>query len=276
MAKKRRQNAKTAAGRGSRNKPSSGVRFFRFLALLVVLALLGGLCFGAYRGVRKLHDLLFRDNPAFEIYHLEITGDGRLSEDRIREYSGLREGLNLFAVDLKEVEKKLSEVPDIESVYIERRLPHTLVVKVRERVPVARIRGSESLRYPFLVDRNGVVMAYRLRAAGLPLITGVAERLRPGRAVQDPDVAVALRILNLCDAIGYLRRYVRIERIDLSYDDFIDVRLEGGTRVRMPRHDLQDRLENLAAILKLARDQGRRLKEIDLTLDSPKAPVVPY
>ena len=161
----------------------------------------------------------------------------------------------------------------MESVYIERRLPGTLVVKVKERLPVARIEGRKRRRFPFVVDRYGVVLPPRRSSAGLPLIKGLDVELRLGRPVDQPDLKTALKIIALCDSIGYLRTYVQVESLDVKYPDFIDMRLKGGIRVRMPRFSLKAKLQSLASVIKIANGQGRRVKEVDLTLDSPKVPV---
>ncbi len=167
-------------------------------------------------------------------------------------------------------------MPVVESVHLERRLPHTLVVRVKERLPVARVAGRQVQRYPFVVDRYGIVLPPRQSSSGLPLIKGLDVDLRLGVPVDHPDVKNALKIIALCDSIGYLRTYVQIESLDVKYSDFIDMRLKGGIRVRMPRFSLKPKLQNLATIIKIANGQGRRVKEVDLTLDSAKAPVSYY
>ncbi len=248
----------------------------RSVTVVLLLALLGALVFGIAKGFESIHRKLFSGNPRFEIQHLEISCDGRLSEDRIREYTGLSEGMNLFETSFAEIEASLAKVPVVESVRLERRLPHTLVVKVKERLPVARIAGRQSRRFPFVVDRYGVVLPPRQSSSSLPLIKGLDVDLRLGVPVDHPDLKNALKIIALCDSIGYLRTYVQIESLDVKYSDFIDMRLKGGIRVRMPRFSLKAKLQNLATVIKIANGQGRRVKDVDLTLDSAKVPVSYY
>jgi len=275
--KKTKTQKKTQYVRAKKRKGTdSSALTRRLITIALLLLVLGGIIFGVKEGFEWIGRKLYSENPRFEIQHLVISCDGKLTEDRIREYTGLREGDNLFAVDFRELEASLAKVPNIESVYLERKLPHTLVVKVKERVPVARIAGQKRRRYPYVADRFGYVLPPRKSAASLPLIKGIDSELRLGLPAEHPDVETALKIIALCDSTGYLRTYVRIESLDVKYSDFIDIRLQGGIRVRMPRFSLRTKLQNLATVIKIANGQGRRVKEVDLTLDSAKVPVTYY
>jgi cell division protein FtsQ len=244
------------------------------IALLLVIVL--GIFYTFYKGCEWIKGQLFSNNPRFEIHHLEISCDGNLGEDYIREISGLHEGMNLFELSFGQIEKKLTGVSRIESVYLERKLPHTLIVNVKERVPVAQITGASETKYPFLVDRYGYILPHRRSASALPLIKGIEQELPLGEQLKNQDLNTVLEIIALCESTSYLRTYVRIESLDVKYSDFIDLRLQGGIRVRMPRYSIKPKLQNLATVIKIANGQGQRVKEVDLTLDSAKVPVTYY
>ncbi|MEN8255928.1 MAG: FtsQ-type POTRA domain-containing protein, partial [Verrucomicrobiota bacterium] len=248
----------------------------RTLSVVLLLAFIGLIIWGIMTGFQWIGRNLYSENPRFEIQHLVISCDGKLTEKYIRETLELREGMNLFEVSFGEIEDKLLKVSRIESVYLERKLPHTLIVKVKERVPVALILGRHKSKYPFMVDRYGYVLPHRRKLASLPLIKGFDMDLELGEPVDHPDVETALRIIALCESTGSLRTYIPIESMDVKYPDFIDMRLKSGIRVRMPRFSLKSKLQNLATVIKIANGQGRRVKEVDLTLDSAKVPVSYY
>ncbi len=244
----------------------------RAITLVLLLLMVGGILFGITQGFKWISRKLFSENPRFEMQHLVVSSDGRLTEDRIREYIEISEGTNLFAVSFADIDKKLSGVSDIESVRLERKLPHTLIVEVKERMPVARITGLNN-KYPFLLDRYGYVLPPRPGAASLPLIKGLDTELRLGSQTGHPDVKTVLEIIALCDSRGYLRTYARIESMDVKYSDFIDMRLAGEIRIRMPRYSLKSKLQYLDTLLKIERGKGRPVKEVDLTVDSTKVKV---
>lgn len=248
----------------------------RAITVGLMLLVLGGLVLGVKAGLGWMGRQLKSENPRFEMQHLVISSDGNLTEDRIREYTDLREGVNLWSFTFDEIEESLSTVPKIESVYLERKLPNTLIIKVKERVAVARIMGQTERRYPFVADRYGFILPPKRSAESLPLIKGLDAELRLGEQVTHADVETSLRIINLCESTGHLRDYVRIESLDVKYSDFIDMRLQDGIRVRMPRFSLNLKLQNLASVIKIANGQGRRVKEVNLTLDSAKVPVTYY
>ena len=275
--KKTKNKAKTHYVRSKKRKGAeSGVIARRVATIALLLLVVVGVFYAVYKGYEWVKGELFTNNPRFEIHHLVISCDGNLGEDYIREISGLHEGMNLFEFSFGQIEEKLTGVSRIESVYLERKLPHTLMVDVKERVPVARIAGARSTKYPFLVDRYGYVLPHRRSAAALPLIKGIDQELPLGEQLKNKDVNTALEIIALCESTSYLRTYVRIESLDVKYSDFIDLRLEGGIRVRMPRYSIKPKLQNLATVIKIAKGQGQDVKEVDLTLDSAKVPVTYY
>lgn len=248
----------------------------RSITVILLFLVVLGLVWGIKAGFDWIGRQLKSENQRFEIQHLVISSDGKLTEDRIREYTGLREGMNLWSFSFDEIEASLAAVPVVESVYLERKLPHTLILRVKERVAVARITGQVARRYPFVVDRYGFLLPPFRSAESLPLIKGLDSELRLGEQMTHADIETALKIIGLCESTGHLRDYVRIESLDVKYSDHIIMQLEGGIRVRMPRFSLKLKLQNLASVIKIATGQGRRVKEVNLTLDSAKVPVTYY
>jgi len=274
--KKTKGRMKPQYVRSKKRKGDSSALWRRVLSIVLLLVFIGGIVWGIKTGFEWIGRKLYSENPRFEIQHLVISCDGKLTEKYIRETSELREGMNLFGFSFGEIEDKLLKVSRIESVYLERKLPHTLIVEVKERVPVARILARRKSKYPFMVDRYGYVLPHRRKLASLPLIKGFDIDLELGEPADHPDVETALKIIALCESTGSLRTYIPIESLDVTYPDFIDMRLKTGIRVRIPRFSLKSKLQNLATVIKIASGQGRRVKEVDLTLDSAKVPVSYY
>lgn len=263
--------------RAKKRKGAEGSTMARRSITIILLVIIIGLTlFGIVKGFAWIGHKLYAGNPRFEVQHLVISCDGSLSEDYIRESSGLREGMNLWELSFEEIEKKLLSVSRVESVYLERMLPHTLILKVKERVAVAQISGRRASKYPFMVDRFGYVLPHRRSLNTLPVIKGLDMDLKLGEPVEHADVKTALKILGICESAGYLRTYIQIESLDLKYSDFIDLRLKDGIRVRMPRFSLEPKLMNLASVIKVSTSRGQRVKEVDLTLDSAKVPTTFY
>ena len=272
MARKKTQKKLVVKGR-RRSAPEISVWVRRSFSIVVVILMLVLLVLGISKGFQWAERKLLSENPRFEIQQLVIECNGKLTEDFIREMSQLHEGQNLFAMSIQEIEVNLLEVSRIESVYIERDLPSTLILRVKERHPVARLMGNSNLRYPFLVDRFGVVLPYQRSLSELPLIRGLAEEARPGKRLSHRDIEYALRIITLIENHANMNQYIQLDEINVTHGDYIELTLKRGTEVRLPRFSLKPKLNKLATVIKIAEGQGRYVKWVDLTVDSVKVPV---
>jgi len=252
-------------------KPSrfsrENVIWHRVVTVVALLALLlGGGGFLLLRGVREVRRVLLEGNSRYELRHFEISGDGSMSEERLRALSGICEGTNLLSIRFDVLERRMERNSLVESVHLERHLPDTLVVRVKERVPVARIEGIDST---YCIDRFGVALPLFRSATSLPLIKGTKARFRRGELVNDARVGTALKIIALCNSTVTLGRYLSIESLDVRYSDYVLARLKNGVWVKIPPRSLRTKLRDLATSVKLATEQGRSPTTIDLTPDRP-------
>jgi cell division septal protein FtsQ len=76
----------------------------------------------------------------------------------------------------------------------------------------------------------------------------------------------ALLLIETCDTMG-LAQTLRIATVDVNHDDYLDVRLASGPRAWLARTDVRARLERLATSLEKAKDLGKTIQFIDLTVD---------
>ncbi len=92
----------------------------------------------------------------FAVERVEVRGNRVLSDKRIKDLAGLARGLNIFAVNLGGVERRLSSSGWIESILVRRSLPDTLFLKVEEKRPVFWIKQGETVYY---ADAKGKAIA---------------------------------------------------------------------------------------------------------------------
>lgn len=241
-------------------------RAHRVGAILLVTVVLAGLVWVVLLGAKIIGQSLFSENDRFTIKHLNISSDGKLQPEHIREYAHLDEGMNLFAVDLDQVRDDLASVPIVSAVSVRRRLPDTLIITVSERTPAARL-GEESTGYPLAVDRSGFVLGPTSVSQQLPSISGLQEKgLRPGAQVGDPGVKNALHILDLCDEPSY-SRFLKVQNVDVSHTEYLEVRLQRGERILLSRENMDVKLAKLCEIMKHTADQGQAIAAIDMTVE---------
>ena len=241
-------------------------RAHRVGAVLLVTVVLAGIVWVVLLGTKIIGQALFSENDRFVIRHLNIRSDGKLQPEHIREYAHIDEGMNLFAVDLKQVRDDLVSVPIVSAVSVRRELPDTLEITVSERIPAARL-GEESTGYPLAVDRGGFVLGPTSTSQQLPSITGLQEKgLRPGAQVGDASVKNALHILELCDSPSF-SRFLKVRNVDISHSEYLEVYLLRGERILLSRENVDVKLAKLCEIMKHTADMGQAIAAIDMTVE---------
>lgn len=135
----------------------------------------------------------FAAAPDFRLKALEVRGLRLLRGADILAASGLREGENIFGIDLPQVAQRLQSLPWVKRVYLERRPPDRLRVGVVERRRLAWI----SLGRLYGIDEEGVLLppekeTAELRAdLDLPIVSGFeagALPRQPGDRVAIPEL----------------------------------------------------------------------------------------
>lgn len=239
-------------------------RMHKVMAVALLIVAAGGVIWLLGQGVMSVRDALFVSNEHFNIREIDAVSTGQLTPGHIKEYSGIVEGENLFALDLAVVRERLEVVPTIREVSIQRVLPSRLVLRVDERIPMARVAQSDS-GFFFSVDEESHVLGLAgSKLRNLPVIRGFSDRgITPGSVMRDAGTADALQLISLLDN-SPAGEIVQISSIDVSKADYLDVALGNGVQVLMPRHTSRAKLNDLVMIL---RESGGRLSRIDLTVD---------
>jgi cell division protein FtsQ len=158
--------------RKKRQKPS---RLWRFTVLLGTstlklsflvsgLTLLSLLFLGVYQ--------YLLNSPYIRLEQVVIEGVGKELQHEIREMSQLTTDTSLLAIRLNDVKKTLEKHPWIQTIHVERRFPHTLVIQAKKEKPRAMV-VTDGLYY---MNRSGKIFD-RVDPTGdvdFPLITGVS------------------------------------------------------------------------------------------------------
>lgn len=218
----------------------------------------------AITGFGKMNRWLFADNDRFTVRHLDVSSSGRLSEAHIKEFANIDKGVNLFDLDIESMRESLESGPLIKSVEIQRKLPDTLVVRVNERIPLARIAHGKSKFY-FSIDRDGHVLGLAgPKLKNMPIIRGHGDKgLTPGDALNDGGAIDALSVIGMCDD-GTISQVVSISSIDVSFPEFLDVLMEDKRRVWLPRNPSRSKILDMVRVLQEA-DASKTF--FDLTID---------
>lgn len=107
----------------------------------------------------------------FRMDHIVITGNTRYTEEQVLEASGLHEGENLYAMNKFTVKERIfAALPYVEELAINRKLPDTLLIELRECAPAAGIAVGGEV---WLISLDGKYLEETAAVpAGAPLVTG--------------------------------------------------------------------------------------------------------
>jgi cell division protein FtsQ len=259
-----RESVLRAAARALESRRASRRRWGLWTVILLgTAALLAGLVLGG----NLVWHRCFLENDYFAIRDIDITTDGSLAASLVREYAGVREGMNLFAVRPATIRSNLLAVPVVASVSAGRRFPGTVVIEIAERLPVARL-GTRASGTPLAADSTGHVLGPSSVRADMPIVSGLRDKaLRPGDVIADPFMATALRILDIC-ARPDLRREMRVASVDISSDTWITLQLATGEQILLSHENLETKLSRFPLMRDAARRRGLDLAIYNMTSDA--------
>src|SRR5205807_1354205 len=247
----------------------------RALAVLSRVVLLAALCAAIYAGTREAARSLFFVNPDYQLKTIEFQTDGTLQREQILNTVDLREGKNIFKVNLARVHDRIQQLPQTDEVQVVRKLPGEIDIRVVERKPVAWITSEKEISDPFasdaafLVDARGVLMKQKKllpEYLGLPLILGCSsESLEAGKIVESDEAKTALELLRLCTR-SFLQMRFQIREIDVSKGYCLLVTDKNRSRVTFSFNGLQTQLRRLEQFLVYCDDSKQELGTVNLVV----------
>jgi cell division protein FtsQ len=228
-------------------------------------------------------DRFVYENAEFAIQRVDVQTDGVIPPDQLRNWSGVKLGANLIALDLGSVKRNLELEPVVDSVSVERVLPRTLKIRVIERSPIAQVN------VPRANGANGVVISvFQLDAFGmvmqpldprarviplsqskdnrLPLMRGMDfVQLQPGHRITQPQ---ALSALQLVTAFGQspMAGLVDLRQIDVSAPGVVVVTTGQGGEITFGLQNVEQQLRRWREIYDLGRRYNRAIASADLAV----------
>lgn len=167
----------------------------------LAMAIVGGflLFVSTAMATRRVHSMLLSNErfflesmPDSGTPGIRVEGNRLTSRDRILLVFAPDLNKSIFRVPLPERRRRLLGIDWIEDAAVLRIWPNQLIVKVRERVPVAFAKlplgVSGQFRY-LLIDAQGVLLSVPRQRFDFPVLTGVTEDQR--------DSERRLRVLNM-------------------------------------------------------------------------------
>lgn len=227
---------------------------------------------------------LFWENPHFTIKTIKVQIEGSmLTPAEIRKSAGVREGENVFSFNIRKIGRDfVKATPLAKSITIHRQLPDTVVIKVQERTPVARI-GRWGL---LATDGEGHTFKLRSNTREFPIITGCTETNLQHGIIADQAVKNAILVIEACHRTKEASM-IHLASLDVNDKAMIELYLAAGERVKVAWADmtqttdagireLQGKIVHLANALRASEERGKKIVNLDLTYGDQYVPAQEY
>jgi len=241
----------------------------RWVSNVLLIAAIGT---AAFFGLRAALDRFFFKNTEYTLRRISFNLDGILTREEALAAAGLREGVNIFAVDFAKVETALRAIPQVQDVRLDRKLPDQIDVSITARRPVAWVAAAGEKGDPsaseksLLVDASGFLLRPRRVVPEyfhLPAIYGVkSDNVRNGEALPGEDLRLAIKLIETLSR--HPESMLHIRTIDISRGYCIEVVNDGNARILFATSDFEEQLARLQQLLAHCDESGRALESVNL------------
>lgn len=203
------------------------------------------------------------------VRRVAVEGNRIVETPEILQLVKIAKDAQLHEVDLMAVRKNVLSHYFIKDAVVERDLPGTIKITVKERSPLAIVNAQEVL----YLDEDGVVLPHSISKAlfDLPILSGVPGTitLKPGMTLKNADVQEALEILATSKLLGKELYYMISEVRLRDGGDIVLYAAEWGVPIIMGKGNIPNKLVRLETFWReVVRQQGsERLQYVDLRFD---------
>ncbi|GAA3234002.1 cell division protein FtsQ/DivIB [Actinocorallia longicatena] len=215
----------------------------RWKVLFVILLILGLLGTAAWAVL---------GSKLLVVRQVEVHGTHLLGRGQVTDTARITIGTPLARIDTGAVERRVAAIRQVADVTVRRGWPTSVVITIRERVPVAVVQSTAGFSH---LDTSGVtVLTSKKRAPGLPLL--LVAQAGPG----DPSTKAALGVL-----AGLPQRLSsRLVTVEALSPENVVLRLGGGISVVWGAAERSPEKVKLLDAL-LATKAGRLARSIDVS-----------
>jgi cell division protein FtsQ len=180
-----------------------------------------------------------------------VNGRKKTKKSSLLNASNIKFGEPILGVDIKAMQGRISNLPWVETVKIERQLPNRIIINLNERKPIGRWQRDGQLR---LIDQNGVVISILTHNMfqNLPIIIG------KGAPKKAKSILLTLKQEPLL--------FDRVNALTFVTGRRWDVRLDDKINIKLPEHGVEEAWASLATIEKGHKVLGKDVIAIDMRI----------
>jgi cell division septal protein FtsQ len=213
--RKKHSDKRQRIGKAVTTALTKGATGTKFLVIAVVV--IGGASYGALKSASWM-----KRSPLLTVSSVSVEGSSRIDKKEILRLSGIKTGMHMLNISPSAAEKAIEKEPWVKTASVVRRFPHTVVVRIRERTPIALVSAGRV----YYADDDGMLLPmFKGTYSNLPLITGIAG-VRPDSVPRVGTQALnrIKRLLDQCKSVDAAFAK-RVSQIDFSNDPVIRLSL---------------------------------------------------
>jgi cell division protein FtsQ len=237
--------------------PSLSWDIFKFLrwSSIVALVIIGG-WWGKQRAMGAL-----QESSNLKLAKVMVEGAHYLTQDEVLKTANLAAGDGMFKVDLEDLNRNLKKLSWVDQVFVERRLPSSILISIRERKPLALLDNGSL----YGVDKDGRILSPSdaLLNQDLPLISGVSFS---ADAVGTTQTAQILK--PALDFFSFMAKKDDVlahdvSEVNLSEPESLKVTFINGTQVTFNTTVSDTDLKRMALVLGDLNEKGKKASTMD-------------
>lgn len=228
-----------------------------FLKTFLVIAAVFGIFALIYKTSEK-----FISSDEFNVKSITVEGNHSVNKSEIVKAGGLYANMNIYTLKTEKIRQGILEHPDIEKVEIEREMPTNLIIRIKEREPMALLKANDGKILP--VDRRGHILSENKleNAKGLPLIITDKETGSLGQECKDKKVLTALDYLMVIRHAPE-KNFLKIKTVDVRQKDALIFKTVSIDEIIFSEQYSSDEVAKTFEIIKNLRENGRGATKID-------------
>ncbi|MBL6595423.1 MAG: FtsQ-type POTRA domain-containing protein [Candidatus Puniceispirillum sp.] len=188
-------------------------------------------------------------NAGLVLDDIQVQGRAHTPQATLLAALNLQLGTPILGIDLRQLHRNISQIGWVEDATVERRLPSTIYITLRERVPIALLQTNDQHK---LIDHSGAIIdgADPSHFTHLTVVAGKNAA---------PKAAAILAILKTEPEL-----FSEVWAVSYRSQRRWDVHLKNGMEVRLPEIDPVTAWSRLAVIDRKKAITNRDLAVIDL------------
>lgn len=149
-------------------------------------------------------------SEAFLVKNIQLEKNNRFTVEKVKEITGLKTGINMFEINVKDCEKALEKSPYMIAADVSRKLPDTINISLKVRTPVAVIKHNGKF---IMLDREGYVLEKRTKLPYYTFFDGITvSDATVGQIIKVKEEKKYQQYMNLIDEMNaadlYFRKFV--------------------------------------------------------------------